>query len=148
MHYCFHRVSESVATVICKFQYIPGESKPADVLSKRWSYSDIWRILRPLMFVMEILHKYLFIKDDHWIKQCTHIKKMKIFIKLSPMDTAVVEDNIPVQWYWSSKDSPIFFSFYNPSSLWVCNLTFDQHGEWWELHQFILFKGGMWNSIF
>ena len=46
----FHRVRESIATVICRFHYLPGESNPADVLSKRWSYSHIWRLLHPLMF--------------------------------------------------------------------------------------------------
>ena len=45
----FHRVRESITSGICRFHYLPGNLNPADILSKHWSYSDTWQLLRPLM---------------------------------------------------------------------------------------------------
>ena len=46
----FHQVRESIAAGICRFHYLPGELNPVDILSKHWSYSDVWQLLCPLMF--------------------------------------------------------------------------------------------------
>ena len=44
----FHRVRECIAANICRFYFIPGPRNPADILSKHWEYSDVWRMLRLL----------------------------------------------------------------------------------------------------
>jgi hypothetical protein len=46
----FHRVREAIASGIIEFQHIPGESNPADILSKHWGYAAVWQLLKPLMF--------------------------------------------------------------------------------------------------
>ena len=38
----FHRVREAIAAKILHFIHIPRSINPADILSKRWSYSKIW----------------------------------------------------------------------------------------------------------
>jgi hypothetical protein len=46
----FHRVHEAVASGIVTFQFIPGNINPADILSKHWGYSQVWHILKPILF--------------------------------------------------------------------------------------------------
>mgnify|MGYP006357956311 FL=1 len=46
----FHRVRQAIASGVIKFYHIPGEENPADILSKHWGYSQIWHVLRPLLF--------------------------------------------------------------------------------------------------
>ena len=46
----FHRVREAIASGMVTFHHIPGKSNPADILSKHWGYSDVWKLLRPLLF--------------------------------------------------------------------------------------------------
>ena len=46
----FHFVREAVAAGYVHFTHIPGSINPADILSKHWGYSDIWHILKPLLF--------------------------------------------------------------------------------------------------
>jgi hypothetical protein len=46
----FHRVREAVASGIVTFQFIPGNINPADILSKHWGYSQVWHILKPILF--------------------------------------------------------------------------------------------------
>ena len=46
----FHRVREAIASDMIVFNYIPSAHNPADILSKHWSYSTIWPLLRPLLF--------------------------------------------------------------------------------------------------
>ena len=45
----YHRVREAIASKIIMFHHIPGADDPADILSKHWAYSDIWKQLRPLL---------------------------------------------------------------------------------------------------
>jgi hypothetical protein len=33
-----------------KFNFIPGELNPADILSKHWGYAQVWNLLRTLLF--------------------------------------------------------------------------------------------------
>ena len=46
----FHRVREVVASNVIGFHHINGTKNPADILSKHWSYSDIWKLLQPILF--------------------------------------------------------------------------------------------------
>ena len=46
----FHRVREAIAAKIVNFHFINGNINPADILSKHWSYRQIWDILQPLLF--------------------------------------------------------------------------------------------------
>lgn len=46
----FHRVRQAIAAGFIKFWHVPGQENPADVLSKHWGYSQIWEVMRPLLF--------------------------------------------------------------------------------------------------
>ena len=46
----FHRVHEAIAAGIIQFIHLPGSLNPADILSKHWGYSNIWRMLQALLF--------------------------------------------------------------------------------------------------
>ena len=46
----YHMVREAIAGGYIDFSYIPGESNPADILSKHWGYSQIWPLLKPILF--------------------------------------------------------------------------------------------------
>jgi Reverse transcriptase (RNA-dependent DNA polymerase) len=46
----FHRVREAIAAGLIDFNFIPGSINPADLLSKHWSYTQIWTQLRSVLF--------------------------------------------------------------------------------------------------
>ena len=46
----FHQVREAVASGMLDFHHIPGAENPSDILSKHWSYSQIWNTLKPILF--------------------------------------------------------------------------------------------------
>ena len=47
----FHRVRESIAAGLCRFHHLPGKFNPADITSKHWSYTCVWKeLLCPLLF--------------------------------------------------------------------------------------------------
>ena len=46
----FHRVREAIASKVVQFHHIPGDINPADILSKHWGYTQIWDILKPILF--------------------------------------------------------------------------------------------------
>jgi hypothetical protein len=46
----FHRVREAIASGMVCFTWIDGSINPADILSKHWGYSQVWSLLRPLLF--------------------------------------------------------------------------------------------------
>ena len=46
----FHRVREAIASKMVNFYHIPGQENPSDILSKHWGYSQIWDILKPILF--------------------------------------------------------------------------------------------------
>jgi hypothetical protein len=46
----FHFVREAVAAGYVQVTHIPGKINPADILSKHWGYSDVWSIMKPLLF--------------------------------------------------------------------------------------------------
>jgi hypothetical protein len=46
----FHRVREAVAIKIIGYYHIRSETNPSDVLSKHWGYSQVWPLLRCVLF--------------------------------------------------------------------------------------------------
>jgi hypothetical protein len=46
----FHRVREAIASKAIRFIHIPGIDNPADILSKAWGYSQVWNVLKPILF--------------------------------------------------------------------------------------------------
>ena len=46
----FHYVREVIARGFVEFTHIPGAENPSDILSKHWGYSDIWPLLKALLF--------------------------------------------------------------------------------------------------
>lgn len=46
----FHFVRSVIASGMVKFYHIIGVINPADILSKHWAYSDVWRVLQPILF--------------------------------------------------------------------------------------------------
>ena len=46
----YHYVRAAIASGMIKFSHIPGEQNPADILSKHWGYSNVWPMLKPLLF--------------------------------------------------------------------------------------------------
>ncbi len=46
----YHFTREAIASGMVRFQHIPGEHNPADVLSKHWGHSQVYPLLRPLLF--------------------------------------------------------------------------------------------------
>ena len=46
----FHFVREAIARGFIAFTHIPGTENPADILSKHWGHSDIWQVLKPILF--------------------------------------------------------------------------------------------------
>ena len=41
---------EAIAAGLIRFFHIPGDCNPADILSKHWGYSNVWPMLKPLLF--------------------------------------------------------------------------------------------------
>ena len=50
----FHCVREAIAAKFMDFIHMPGTDNPADVVSKHWGYSDVWKQLQCLCFGMVI----------------------------------------------------------------------------------------------
>jgi hypothetical protein len=46
----FHRVREAIASGMIGFYFIPGDTNPADILSKHWGYAQVWPQLKALLF--------------------------------------------------------------------------------------------------
>jgi hypothetical protein len=46
----YHRVREMIAAKILGYYWIDGKSNPADIVSKHWSYPQVWHLLKPLLF--------------------------------------------------------------------------------------------------
>ena len=40
----FHKVRSAIMAGICRFFHIAGTTNLADVLSKHWDYSSVWRV--------------------------------------------------------------------------------------------------------
>jgi hypothetical protein len=46
----FHRVREAIASKVVAYHFVPGNINPANILSKHWSYDQVWSLLQPLLF--------------------------------------------------------------------------------------------------
>ena len=46
----FHHVHEAIAADIIRFVYTPGSINPADIVSKHWTYSKSWTMLKAMLF--------------------------------------------------------------------------------------------------
>ena len=46
----YHYIREALATGEFVYSFVNGKSNPSDILSKHWSYKDVWPMLRPLLF--------------------------------------------------------------------------------------------------
>ena len=47
----YHRVREAIAGKIIRFFHIKGgENNPADIVSKHWGQTQVWHLIRPLLF--------------------------------------------------------------------------------------------------
>ena len=46
----YHCIREAVAANIVDMHYIPSKLNPSNVLSKHWGYSQVWPILRAVLF--------------------------------------------------------------------------------------------------
>jgi len=46
----FHFVREAIARGFIHFTHIPGKENPADIMSKHWGYSDVWPLLKAMLF--------------------------------------------------------------------------------------------------
>ena len=46
----YHRVREAVAAGYLQMFHVEGATNPSDILSKHWSYSQIWPVLKPILF--------------------------------------------------------------------------------------------------
>jgi hypothetical protein len=49
----FHLVQEAVASKYVTIFHLGGKYKPADILSKHWSYASVWRTMNALLFAQE-----------------------------------------------------------------------------------------------
>ena len=48
----YHRVREAIAAKVFSFYHIPGVENPADMASKHWGYTQMWPVLRPVLFTV------------------------------------------------------------------------------------------------
>ena len=49
----FHKVRQVMAAGFLKFHHLVGTSNVADVLSKHWGYSNVWHLMRPILFYQD-----------------------------------------------------------------------------------------------
>ena len=47
----FHRVCEPIASRLVGFYYVEGQKNPADILSKNWGYSQVWKQIKALLLL-------------------------------------------------------------------------------------------------
>jgi hypothetical protein len=46
----WHRVREAIAAGVAVIYHVRSECNPADILSKHWGYSQVWDLLKPILF--------------------------------------------------------------------------------------------------
>jgi len=47
----FHRVREAIASKKYVFTHIAGANNPSDILSKHWSYDQVWHMIQSLFYM-------------------------------------------------------------------------------------------------
>jgi len=45
-----HMVREAIIASLVQCSHIPGNCNPVDVLSKHWGHSNVWPMMKPLLF--------------------------------------------------------------------------------------------------
>jgi hypothetical protein len=53
-----------IAANILYYYWIDGKKNPADIVSKHWSYPQIWHLLKPLLFYLRNTQDQLDITED------------------------------------------------------------------------------------
>jgi hypothetical protein len=46
----YHHVREMITAKILGYYWIDGKKNPTDIVSKLWSYPQVWNILKPILF--------------------------------------------------------------------------------------------------
>jgi hypothetical protein len=46
----YHRVCEAIAAGMVNFYWTDGKSNPANIVSKHWTYPQVWHMLQPILF--------------------------------------------------------------------------------------------------
>ena len=46
----YHRVREMIAAKVLGYYWIDGKNNPSDIVSKHWSYPQVWQLLKPILF--------------------------------------------------------------------------------------------------
>jgi hypothetical protein len=46
----YHCVHEMIAAIMHGYYWIDGKTNPANIVSKHWSYPQVWHLLKPLLF--------------------------------------------------------------------------------------------------
>jgi hypothetical protein len=46
----YQRVREMISSKILGYYWIDDKSNPADIVSKHWSYPQVWHLLKPILF--------------------------------------------------------------------------------------------------
>jgi hypothetical protein len=46
----YHRVREMIAAKVLGYYWIDGKNNPSDIVSKHWSYPQVWHLLKPILF--------------------------------------------------------------------------------------------------
>ena len=47
----YHYVRESIASGSYKYAFVNGKDNLSDILSKHWSYNDVWHLLQSVLFL-------------------------------------------------------------------------------------------------
>ena len=46
----YHRVREMIAAKVLGYYWIERKKNPSDIVSKHWSYPQVWHLLKPILF--------------------------------------------------------------------------------------------------
>ena len=76
----FHRVREAIAAKIIGFYHISGEINPADILSKRWGYTQVWTMLQPCCFGKVIPYQFVIRMERAELQHLHQMGSDRIFI--------------------------------------------------------------------
>jgi hypothetical protein len=65
----YHHVREMIAANILGYYWIDDKNNPADIVSKHWSYPQIWHLLKPLLFysgdTFDLLEEENILRKNH-----------------------------------------------------------------------------------
>jgi hypothetical protein len=62
----YHRVREMIAAKILGYYWIDGKLNPADIVSKHWSYPQIWHLLKPLQLRKAMAKVKMIVRCKNW----------------------------------------------------------------------------------